>query len=104
MAEFYRGNYRWDENGNRRTEAEIDEIEKEFYLQQKQKQNKMVKTIIGGIIAFLSLIILFKSCERIDAGHVGVKVNLYGDNKGVSDVTEVTGMVFFNPITHNIHL
>ena len=103
MAEFYRGNYRWDENGNRRTEAEIDEIEKEFYLQQKQKQNKMVKTIIGGIIAFLSLIILFKSCERIDAGHVGVKVNLYGDNKGVSDVTEVTGMVFFNPITHNIY-
>ena len=103
MAEFYRGNYRWDENGNRRTEAEIDEIEKEFYLQQKQKQNKMVKTIIGGIVAFLSLIILFKSCERIDAGHVGVKVNLYGDNKGVSDVTEVTGMVFFNPITHNIY-
>ena len=103
MAEFYRGNYRWDENGNRRTEAKIDEIEKEFYLQQKQKQNKMVKTIIGGIIAFLSLIILFKSCERIDAGHVGVKVNLYGDNKGVSDVTEVTGMVFFNPITHNIY-
>jgi regulator of protease activity HflC (stomatin/prohibitin superfamily) len=103
MADFYRGNYRWDENGNRRTEAEIDEIEREFYLQQKQKQNKMVKTIIGGIVAFLSLIILFKSCERIDAGHVGVKVNLYGDNKGVSDVTEVTGMVFFNPITHNIY-
>lgn len=43
------------------------------------------------------------SCERIDAGHVGVKVNLYGDNKGVSDVTEVTGMVFYNPITHNIY-
>ena len=43
------------------------------------------------------------SCERIDAGHVGVKVNLYGDNKGVDDVVEVTGMVFYNPLTHNIY-
>jgi regulator of protease activity HflC (stomatin/prohibitin superfamily) len=55
------------------------------------------------VVGFFLLIFLFMSCERIDAGHVGVKVNLYGDNKGVSDVTEVTGMVFFNPITHNIY-
>ena len=103
MARFERFNYRYDERGNRRSEAELDEMELEFNLKQKQKINKMVKTTIGGIIAFLQLIILFKSCERIDAGHVGVKVNLYGDNKGVSDVTEVTGMVFFNPITHNIY-
>lgn len=61
------------------------------------------KGILVGLAAFLTLIIVFKSCERIDAGHVGVKVNLYGDNKGVSDVVEVTGMVFYNPITHNIY-
>jgi regulator of protease activity HflC (stomatin/prohibitin superfamily) len=103
MAKFDRYYNRYDERGNRRSDAELDEMELEFNLKQKQKVNKMVKTTIGGIIAFLSLIILFKSCERIDAGHVGVKVNLYGDNKGVSDVTEVTGMVFFNPITHNIY-
>ena len=103
MAKFDRYYNRYDERGNRRSDAELDEMELEFNLKQKQKINKMVKTTIGGIIAFLSLIILFKSCERIDAGHVGVKVNLYGDNKGVSDVTEVTGMVFFNPITHNIY-
>ena len=63
----------------------------------------MVKTIIGSVVGFFLLVFLFMSCERIDAGHVGVKVNLYGDNKGVSDVTEVTGMVFYNPITHNIY-
>ena len=63
----------------------------------------MTKLIGGGILSFFLLIFLFKSCERIDAGHVGVKVNLYGDNKGVSDVTEVTGMVFYNPITHSIY-
>jgi regulator of protease activity HflC (stomatin/prohibitin superfamily) len=103
MADFYRGNYRWDENGNRRSESEIDEIERQFNLEQKQKQNKMVKTITAAVIGFFLLIFLFMSCERIDAGHVGVKVNQYGDNKGVSDVTEVTGMVFYNPITHSIY-
>jgi regulator of protease activity HflC (stomatin/prohibitin superfamily) len=103
MADFYRGNYRWDENGNRRSESEIDEIERQFNLEQKQKQNKMVKTITAAVVGFFLLIFLFMSCERIDAGHVGVKVNQYGDNKGVSDVVEVTGMVFYNPITHSIY-
>lgn len=63
----------------------------------------MTTRILIGVGAFFALIFLFFSCERIDAGHVGVKVNLYGDNKGVDDVVEVTGMVFFNPITHNIY-
>jgi regulator of protease activity HflC (stomatin/prohibitin superfamily) len=106
MAKFNRfsSDIRWDEQtGRRRTENEIDELEKQFNLEQKQKQNKMVKTITAAVIGFFLLVFLFKSCERIDAGHVGVKVNLYGDNKGVSDVTEVTGMVFFNPITHQIY-
>jgi regulator of protease activity HflC (stomatin/prohibitin superfamily) len=44
----------------------------------------------------------FTGCERIDAGHVGVKVNLYGDGKGVDDVTEVTGWVLYNPISTKI--
>ena len=29
--------------------------------------------------------------ERIDAGYEGIKVNLYGDGKGVDDVSLVTG-------------
>ena len=34
------------------------------------------------------------SCyTRIDAGHEGIKVNLYGDSKGVDDVELVTGAV-----------
>jgi regulator of protease activity HflC (stomatin/prohibitin superfamily) len=46
---------------------------------------------------------LSQSCERIDAGHVGVKVNQYGDNKGVDDVVAVTGMVFYNPFTTTVY-
>jgi len=84
-------------------QAQRQKEQEEFKLQQQLKFKKMVKVVGGSILGFILLIVLFQSCERIDAGHVGVKVNLYGDNKGVSDVTEVTGMVFFNPITHNIY-
>lgn len=72
-------------------------------LKQQLKLKKMVKTITGGVIGFFLLIFLFMSCERIDAGHVGVKVNLYGSQKGVDGITEVTGMVFYNPLTTKIY-
>lgn len=86
-----------------RQEKEREEQIKQLKLEQQLKFKQMTKLVGGSIIALFLMIFLFKSCERIDAGHVGVKVNLYGDNKGVSDVTEVTGMVFFNPITHSIY-
>lgn len=63
--------------------------------------SNLTKLLIG-----LSVIVLvifgFTGCERIDAGHVGVKVNMYGDGKGVDDVTEVTGWVLYNPISTKI--
>lgn len=50
-------------------------------------------------------IIIFTSCgyERIDAGYEGIKINLYGNNKGVDDVTLVTGAVWYNPITTAVY-
>jgi len=56
--------------------------------------------LIVGSVLFLFLFMF--GVERIDAGHVGVKVNMYGDGKGVDDVTEVTGWVFYNPISTKI--
>ena len=63
--------------------------------------SNLTKLMIGLSVIVL-LIFGFTGCERIDAGHVGVKVNLYGDGKGVDDVTEVTGIVFFNPLSTKI--
>lgn len=40
----------------------------------------------------------FVALERIDAGHVGIRVNLVGNNKGVDDITEVTGWVVYMPL------
>lgn len=59
--------------------------------------------VVGGIAAMLLLIIVVTCYERVDAGHAGIRVNLYGSDKGVDDVTEVTGAVWYNPITTEIY-
>lgn len=48
-------------------------------------------------------LVLLAACSRIDAGHVGIKVNLYGSGKGVSDVTEVTGTVWYAPWSTDVY-
>ena len=63
-------------------------------------RGKVILVLLGLVFASLFLI---NSCERIDAGHVGVKVDMYGSGKGVNDVTECTGVVFYNPITTKIY-
>ena len=83
--------------------AEIENEREQLKLEQQLKIKKMVKAISASVLGFILLVVLFNSCERIDAGHVGVKVNQYGDNKGVDDVVAVTGMVFYNPITTRIY-
>jgi regulator of protease activity HflC (stomatin/prohibitin superfamily) len=93
----------YDSNGRRRTNEQLDQLEEEFKQQQQLKFKKMVKTVTAGVVGFFLLVFLFMSCERIDAGHVGVKVNQYGDNKGVDDVVAVTGMVFYNPLTTKVY-
>lgn len=103
MATFSRYDNRWDAHGNRRSDEQLDQLEKEFNQNQQLKIKKMVKQILAGVGLFIGLVIMFMSCERIDAGHVGVKVNLYGSQKGVDGITEVTGMVFYNPITTKIY-
>ena len=54
--------------------------------------------------ALLSVIMMsLASCERIDAGHEGILVNLYGSDKGVDDIALVTGMVWYNPFTEVVY-
>ena len=83
--------------------ARQEKEREQLKLEQQLKFKKMIKVSLAGTIGFVLLVLLFNSCERIDAGHVGVKVNQYGDNKGVDDVTAVTGMVFYNPLTTRIY-
>lgn len=60
-----------------------------------------MKKIIFVLFAVVSL--FTTSCERIDAGHEGILVNLYGSNRGVNDVNLVTGWVWYNPLTQKVY-
>ena len=58
------------------------------------------------VFVFASALIMamsFTSCERIDAGCEGILVNLYGSERGVGDVSMVTGRVFYNPFTQEVY-
>jgi len=60
--------------------------------------------IISAILLFIFFSIAFVSCnERIDAGYEGILVKLYGTDKGVQDVSLVTGRVWYNPFTENVY-
>jgi hypothetical protein len=61
---------------------------------------KPILILIIGIV--ISLINPF-SLERVDAGHIGLKVNLTGDERGVSDYTYKTGWVVFNNWTEKLY-
>ena len=53
------------------------------------------------VIALMAM--LMWNCSRIDAGHEGMKVNLYGSNRGIDDVNLVTGWVWYNPFTTKVY-
>lgn len=61
---------------------------------------KPIGIFVLGII--LSLMQPF-AIERIDAGHVGIKVNLTGNSRGVSKYEYKTGWVVYNTWTENIY-
>lgn len=62
--------------------------------------------IIGGVFGLLLIItglIQPFSFERVDAGHVGIKVNLTGNSRGVSKYEYKTGYVLYNSWTENLY-
>ena len=63
---------------------------------------KKFKSIFVMLIAVYAMVMM-ASCTRIDAACEGIKVNLYGSDKGVDDVVLVSGMVWFNPFTEEVY-
>lgn len=43
------------------------------------------------------------ACTRVEPGYVGIKVNMYGSQKGVEDFPLQTGRVWLNPFTEEIY-
>ena len=54
-------------------------------------------------IMIMFIITLFTSCnKRIDAGYDGILIKQYGTDKGVQDISLVTGRVWYNPFTEDV--
>ena len=60
------------------------------------KATGIIKSIAALLISFVVVMINPIDIERIDAGHVGIKVSNVGDDRGVGKTEYVTGWVFFN--------
>lgn len=58
----------------------------------------MKKLVLLSLLAVSSI-----GCTRVDPGNIGLKVNMYGTDRGVDDVTLETGRVWYNPITEDIY-
>jgi regulator of protease activity HflC (stomatin/prohibitin superfamily) len=54
-----------------------------------------IKKALTIVAVIIGVIYLFNCFKLVPAGRVGVKFNLYGSNKGVSNTTEVSGMVWY---------
>jgi regulator of protease activity HflC (stomatin/prohibitin superfamily) len=64
-----------------------------------------LKTIVIGaaiLVALLVLFFLLLRVTRIEAGHVGVEINLAGQQRGASEIPIRTGWVVYSPLTTQI--
>lgn len=57
-----------------------------------------MKKLFIGLLAIATV----SSCTRIDAGHEGILIKQYGSDKGIQDVSLVTGRVWYNPWTEDV--
>lgn len=56
----------------------------------------LIRLLVVVLISFFVVLVNPIDVERIDAGHVGIKVSNVGDNRGVGKTEYVTGWVFYN--------
>ncbi|RQO30009.1 hypothetical protein DBR32_13965 [Taibaiella sp. KBW10] len=73
-----------------------------LYIKSKHKSSERSpksRILVGICIAAIGIIAAFIqpfTLERVDAGHVGIKVNLTGDSRGISKFEYKTGWVIIN--------
>jgi regulator of protease activity HflC (stomatin/prohibitin superfamily) len=54
------------------------------------------------VIGMIFLLVAVTGCQRIEPGNVGIRVNMYGSEKGVEDYPLVTGITMYNPFTTSV--
>ena len=67
-----------------------------YSSENKFRITSLWRLVASFILAMVVVTINPIDVERIDAGHVGIKVSNIGDNRGVGKTEYVTGWVFYN--------
>lgn len=73
-----------------------------LFLNIKYIQLIINKTNMKRLFVLLIAVSFFYSCTRIDAGYEGILIKQYGSEKGVQDVSLVTGRVTYNPWSEDV--
>jgi regulator of protease activity HflC (stomatin/prohibitin superfamily) len=84
----------------------VRQIEDAGYNDQEEKnagKRSVTIGIVGGVALLIFAFVQPFTVERVDAGHVGIKVNLTGDSRGVSKYEYKTGWVVYNSWTENMY-
>jgi len=62
----------------------------------------MQSTKISMLLLAISVTALI-GCKRVPPGYVGIKINMYGSQKGVDDFPLQTGRVWYNLVTEEVY-
>jgi len=56
-----------------------------------------------GMLALLAFALVNSGCTKVEPGWAGIRVKLYGSQRGVQDFPVITGRVWYNPWTEEIY-
>lgn len=73
------------------------------WFRNRDKDKAFIMPVIILIVGLLISLFQPYSIQRVDAGHVGIKVNLTGNDRGVSDYQYKTGWVVINTWTEQLY-
>jgi regulator of protease activity HflC (stomatin/prohibitin superfamily) len=74
----------------------------EFEMKRAGPFLKVGAVIIGVLLLLLVLSLFLLRVTRIEAGHVGVEINLAGKQRGASEIPVRTGWVVYSPLSTQI--
>jgi regulator of protease activity HflC (stomatin/prohibitin superfamily) len=73
-----------------------------FEMRREGPLLKYAAFIVGVLLVLLVLSVFLVRVTRIEAGHVGVEINLAGKQRGASEIPVRTGWVFYSPLSTQI--
>src|ERR1700721_937658 len=76
--------------------------EAEFEMKRAAPFLKLGVVGVGALLVVLLLGLFLLRVTRIEAGHVGVEINLAGKQRGASEIPVRTGWVVYSPLSTQI--